>query len=50
MFKSKMPEAALARAMKFASSVARFHARISSLLDSPPGFREGLIKAALPEE
>jgi hypothetical protein len=54
MFKSKMPEAkaALAEAMKLNPelSVARFRARIPSLLDSPPGFRESLIKAALPEE
>jgi adenylate cyclase len=50
----KMPEAkaALADAMKLNPklSVAWFHERIPSLIDSPPGFREALIKAGLPEE
>ena len=50
----KMPEAkaALAEAMKLNPklSVAWFHERIPSLIDSPPGFREALIKAGLPEE
>jgi hypothetical protein len=54
MSRSKMPEAkaALAEAMKLNPelSVARFRARTPSLLDSPPGFREGLIKAGLLEE
>jgi hypothetical protein len=54
MARSKMPEAkaALAGAMKLNPElfVARFHVRTPSLLDSPPGFREGLIKAGLPEE
>jgi predicted Zn-dependent protease len=51
----KMPEAksALAEAMKLNPklSVAWFHAHNSSFVDSPPpGFREALIKAGLPEE
>jgi TolB-like protein/Tfp pilus assembly protein PilF len=50
----KMPEAkaALAEAMKLNPklSVAWFHQRTPSLIDSPPGFREALIKAGLPEE
>ncbi|HZZ26022.1 MAG TPA: hypothetical protein VFE60_27260 [Roseiarcus sp.] len=54
MSRSKMPEAkaALAEAMKLNPelSVARFRARTPSLLDSPPGFCEGLIKAGLLEE
>jgi hypothetical protein len=49
-----MPEAkaALAEAMKLNPklSVAWFHERTPSLIDSPPGFREALIKAGLPEE
>jgi adenylate cyclase len=50
----KMPEAkaALAEAMKLNPklSVAWFHAHTPSLIDSPPGFREALRKAGLPEE
>ena len=50
----KVPEAkaALAEAMKLNPklSVAWFHARIPAFIDSPPGFREALIKAGLPEE
>jgi adenylate cyclase len=50
----KMPEAkaALAEAMKLNPklSVAWFHERTPSLIDSPPGFCEALIKAGLPEE
>jgi adenylate cyclase len=50
----KMPEAkaALAEAMKLNPklSVAWFHERTPSLIDSPPGFREALIKAGLPAE
>jgi hypothetical protein len=50
----KMPEAkaALGEAMKLNPrlSVAWFHERTPSLIDSPPGFREALIKAGLPEE
>ena len=49
-----MPEAkaTLAEAMKLNPklSVAWFHERIPSLIDLPPGFREALIKAGLPEE
>jgi hypothetical protein len=45
-------KAALAEAMKLNPklSVAWFHARTPSLIDSPPGFLEGLRKAGLPEE
>jgi adenylate cyclase len=50
----KMPEAkaAVAEAIKLNPklSVAWFHARTPSLIDAPPGFREALIKAGLPEE
>jgi adenylate cyclase len=50
----KMPEAkaALAEAMNFNPklSVAWLRARTPSFIDSPPGFREALIKAGLPEE
>ena len=50
----KMPEAkaTMAEAMKLNPklSVAWFHERTPSLIDSPPGFREALIKAGLPEE
>ncbi len=50
----KIPEAraALAEAMKLNPklSVAWLHTRLQSFIDSPPGFREGLIKAGLPEE
>ena len=50
----KAPEAkaALAEAMKVNPklSVAWLHAHIPSFIDSPPGFREALIKAGLPEE
>src|ERR1700733_1987974 len=50
----KMPEAkaALAEAMKLNPklSVAWFQERTPSLIDSPPGFREALIKAGLPAE
>ena len=50
----RMPEAkaALAEAMKLNPklSVAWFHERTPSLIDSPPGFLEALIKAGLPEE
>jgi hypothetical protein len=31
-------------------SAAWIHARTPSFIDSPPGFREALIKAGLPEE
>jgi tetratricopeptide (TPR) repeat protein len=51
---NKMPEAkaALAEAIKLNPklSVAWFRSRTPSLIDSPPGFREALIKAGLPEE
>ena len=45
-------KAALAEAMKLNPklSVAWFDAHTASLLDTPPGFREALIKAGLPEE
>ena len=45
-------KAALAEAMKLNPklSVAWFHARVPSFIDSPPGMREGLSKAGLPEE
>ncbi|HZZ26323.1 MAG TPA: adenylate/guanylate cyclase domain-containing protein [Roseiarcus sp.] len=50
----KMPaaKATMAEAMKLNPklSVAWFHERTPSLIDSPPGFREALIKAGLPEE
>ena len=50
----KMPEAkaTMAEAMKLNPklSVAWFDARTPSLINSPPGFREALIKAGLPEE
>ena len=50
----KIPEAkvALAETMKLNPklSVAWFHTRLPSFIDSPSDFREGLIKAALPEE
>ena len=50
----KVPEAkaALAEAMKLNPklSVAWFHARLPSFIGAPPGFREALIKAGLPEE
>jgi adenylate cyclase len=50
----KAPEAkaALAEAMKLNPklSVAWFRARFPSFIDWPPGFREALIKAGLPEE
>jgi hypothetical protein len=44
-------KAALAEARKLAPqiSVAWFHAQLPSYIDSPPGFREGLLKAGLPE-
>jgi tetratricopeptide (TPR) repeat protein len=49
----KIPEAkaALAEAMKLDPklSVAWFHVHIPSFIDWPPGFREALIKAGLPE-
>ena len=49
----KMPEAkaALADAMNLNPelSVAWFHAHNSAFVDTPPGFREALIKAGLPE-
>jgi hypothetical protein len=48
----RVPEAkaALAEAMKLNPklSVAWFHARTPSLMDSPPGFLEGLRKAGMP--
>jgi adenylate cyclase len=45
-------KAALAEAIKLNPklSVAWFHAHIASFLDTPPGFREALIKAGLPEQ
>jgi tetratricopeptide (TPR) repeat protein len=50
----KIPEAkaALAEAMKFNPklSVAYFRARSFNFIDGPPGMREALIKAGLPEE
>ena len=50
----KAPEAkvALAEAAKFNPklSVAWFRAHSANFIDSPPGFREALIKAGLPEE
>jgi adenylate cyclase len=50
----KAPEAkaALAEAMKLNPklSVASLHALQPGFIDSPPGFREALIKAGLPEE
>jgi tetratricopeptide (TPR) repeat protein len=50
----KMPEAksALGEAMKLDPklSVAWFDAHIPSFINSPPGFREALLKAGLPEE
>ena len=50
----KMPEAkaALAEAMKFNPklSAAWLHEHLPGFIDSPPGFREALIKAGLPEE
>jgi adenylate cyclase len=50
----KMPEAkaALAEAMSLNPklSVAWFHAHLPSFIDTPPGFREALIKAGLTEE
>jgi adenylate cyclase len=50
----KMPEAkaALAEAMKLDPklSVAWFHVHIPSFINWPPGFREALLKAGLPEE
>jgi adenylate cyclase len=50
----KMPEAkaTMAEALKLNPklSVAWFHERTPSLIESPPGFREALIKAGLPEE
>ena len=50
----KIPEAkaALAEAMKLNPklSVAWLHTRLQSFIDSPPGFREALIKAGLLEE
>ncbi len=50
----KVPEAkaALAEAMNLNPklSVAWLRARTPSFIDSPPGFREALIKAGLPEE
>ena len=49
-----MPEAkaALAEAMKLDPklSVAWFHVHIPSFIHWPPGFREALLKAGLPEE
>ena len=50
--KAAEAKAALAEAMKLNPklSVAWFHERTPSLIDSPPGFREALIKAGLPEE
>ena len=50
----KVPDAkaALAEAIKLNPklSMAWFHAHIPSFIDMPPGFREALIKAGLPEE
>jgi tetratricopeptide (TPR) repeat protein len=50
----RIPEAkaALAEAMKLNPklSVAWLDARVPGFIDSPPGFREALIKAGLPEE
>jgi hypothetical protein len=43
---------ALAEATKFNPklSVAWFRAHSANFIDGPPGFREALIKAGLPEE
>jgi adenylate cyclase len=50
----KAPEAkaALGEAMKLNPklSVASLHAHLPGFIDSPPGFRENLIKAGLPED
>jgi adenylate cyclase len=50
----KAPEAkaALSEAMKLNPklSVASLHAHLPGFIDSPPGFRENLIKAGLPED
>jgi predicted Zn-dependent protease len=45
-------KAALAEATKLNPklSVAWLHARTPGFIDAPPGFREALIKAGLPEE
>jgi hypothetical protein len=50
--KAAEAKAALAEAMKLNSklSVAWLHARQPGFIDSPPGFREAMIKAGLPEE
>ena len=51
---NKAPEAkaALGEAMKLNPklSVALLHAHLPGFIDSPPGFRENLIKAGLPED
>ena len=51
LFRSEA-KAALAEAMKLNPKlcVAWFHAHFLSFIDSPPGFREALIRAGLPEE
>jgi adenylate cyclase len=48
----KEARAALAEAIKLAPqiSVTWYHAHMPSYIDSPPGFREGLLKAGLPEQ
>ena len=45
-------KAALAEAMKMNPklSVTWFRAHLPSFVEVPPGFREGLLKAGLPEE
>ena len=51
--RTTIPEAkaALAEAMKLNPklSVIWLHTRLPSFIDTPPGFREALIKAGLPE-
>ena len=50
--KPQEAKAALSEAMKLNPklSVAWLDAHLSGFIDSPPGFREALIKAGLPEE
>ena len=50
--KAREAKAALAEAMKLNPklSVAWLDARLPGFIDAPPGFREALIKAGLPEE
>ena len=50
--KAREAKAALAEAMKLNPklSAAWLDARLPGFIDAPPGFREALIKAGLPEE